>query len=326
MATISVCMIVKNEEEKLRDCLESLKEIADEIIVVDTGSIDKTKEIAGIYTDRIYDFKWTGSFSDARNYAFSLATCDYIYSADADEVIDGENIKKFLMLKQVIDLDIDIVQMYYCNQLSNNTIYSFDRELRPKLYKRIREWKWESSIHEEVRRVPVIYDSDIEIIHNPGAGHGSRDLAVFESMIERGEELSPRLLEIYCKELIIAGKQENFILATDYFATLCEQEELQGDMAYRIFTMAAISKKKAGDLTDFMKYALRAAAGQLMTSELCYELGDYYEALGDINEAVMWYYNAANETSAYMDIKYEKKLPLEKLETFDSHGICSYNT
>ena len=177
MITISVCMIVKNEADKLDTCLKSLVPIADEIIVVDTGSSDSTKEIARKYTDKVSDYTWTGSFSDARNHAFSLATCDYIYSADADEELDKENIDKFVALKQVLDTDIDIVQMYYCNQLQNNTIYSFDRELRPKLYKRLRPFVWEETIHEAVRLQPRVYDSDIDIIHRPGEGHAARDLA-----------------------------------------------------------------------------------------------------------------------------------------------------
>ena len=84
MITISVCMIVKDEEHCLDRCLKSLVSIADEFIIVDTGSSDHTKDIAKKYTDKVYDFKWTGSFSDARNYSFSLATKDYIYCADAD--------------------------------------------------------------------------------------------------------------------------------------------------------------------------------------------------------------------------------------------------
>ena len=77
----SLCMIVKNEEALLAECLDSLKAAMDEINIVDTGSTDRTKEIAASYTDRVFDFPWTGSFSDARNFSFSKATGDYIYCA-----------------------------------------------------------------------------------------------------------------------------------------------------------------------------------------------------------------------------------------------------
>ena len=87
MITISVCMIVKNEEAQLRACLDSIKPIADEIVIVDTGSTDCTKAIAAEYTDLIYDFPWIDDFAAARNFAFSKATKDYIYTADADEVV-----------------------------------------------------------------------------------------------------------------------------------------------------------------------------------------------------------------------------------------------
>ena len=91
MATISLCMIVKNEERVLERCLECLKDIVDEMIIVDTGSTDSTKEIAKKYTDKIYDFEWIKDFSAARNYSLSFATKDYIYCADADEVIEPED-------------------------------------------------------------------------------------------------------------------------------------------------------------------------------------------------------------------------------------------
>ena len=99
MITISLCMIVKNEESVLERCLDSVADLVDEIIIVDTGSTDRTKEIATRYTDKIYDFKWIDDFSAARNFSFSKATMDYIYVADADEVIDDENSKKFKILK-----------------------------------------------------------------------------------------------------------------------------------------------------------------------------------------------------------------------------------
>ena len=91
---------------------------------------DDTKRIAAEYTDRIYDFIWTGDFAEARNYAFSKAGMEYIYSADADEVLDETNRAAFRRLKETLLPEIDIVQMYYTNQLSHGTVYNYDKELR----------------------------------------------------------------------------------------------------------------------------------------------------------------------------------------------------
>ena len=67
LITISLCMIVKNEEQVLARCLESVKDIVDEIVLVDTGSEDKTREIARKYTEKIYEFIWQDDFAAARN-------------------------------------------------------------------------------------------------------------------------------------------------------------------------------------------------------------------------------------------------------------------
>jgi glycosyltransferase involved in cell wall biosynthesis len=69
MVTLSVCMIVKDEEQHLEACLQSVKGIADEIIIVDTGSTDKTREIAKQYTPHVFHFDWCDDFSKARNVA-----------------------------------------------------------------------------------------------------------------------------------------------------------------------------------------------------------------------------------------------------------------
>ena len=85
MSTISLCMIVKNEERCLARCLESVKDFVHEIIIVDTGSTDKTVEIAREFTDSVYYFEWTDDFAEARNFALQYATSDYILQLDADE-------------------------------------------------------------------------------------------------------------------------------------------------------------------------------------------------------------------------------------------------
>lgn len=310
--TISVCMIVKNEEKCLDRCLRSLDGIADELIIVDTGSTDSTKEIAGKYTDKIYDFAWNGNFSDARNFSFSKANCDYIYCADADEELDEENRRRFILLKENLLPEIEIVQMYYCNQLENNTIYNFDKELRPKLYKRLRTFNWLEPIHEQVNLKPVVYDSDIEIIHRPASVHAGRDLARFEKMIAEGEEISERLRNIFIKELYIAGEKGDFEKALPYFEELCDKEEISEDDLVCAITMALKASVVIGDLDRQFKYAIRGAATK-GSSELCSELGEWFMGRGMYEEAAMWYYNAAFETEPLISIKSGKEIPLQNM-------------
>lgn len=100
MKTISVCMIVRDEEEVLESCLKRIMRFADELIVVDTGSKDRTKEIARRFTDRVYDHTWTDDFSEARNVSFSYATGDYVMPMDADRIIDENEAEKLIVLKK----------------------------------------------------------------------------------------------------------------------------------------------------------------------------------------------------------------------------------
>jgi tetratricopeptide (TPR) repeat protein len=82
---LSACLIVRNEEQRLRSCLESIEDLVDEIVVVDTGSEDRTKEIARKFNARVFDFPWRNDFAAARNEAHRHARGDWILSIDADE-------------------------------------------------------------------------------------------------------------------------------------------------------------------------------------------------------------------------------------------------
>lgn len=312
MVTFSLCMIVKNEEKVLARCLDSVADLMDEIIVVDTGSGDNTKQIAARYTDKIYDFVWTGNFSDARNYAFSKAGCDYIYSADADEILDQENRRKFLELKEALLPEVDIVQMKYGNQLEFGTIYNYDEELRPKLFKRIRTFRWEEPIHENIVLEPVIYDSDIVITHKPEQSHTSRDIAAFERIISEGEVLSKRLHNLYAKELFVSGSEEDCVRAVPFF----EQSAMDGsrslDEMKEACCVAARGNRLMGNIPAFFKYALKNIAAD-GCAEICYELGRYYMSIEDYEEAILWFYNATYETECILHVKCGGELPLQAL-------------
>ncbi|MBO6239850.1 MAG: glycosyltransferase [Butyrivibrio sp.] len=309
MVTISLCMIVKNEESCLEKCLNSLKGLVDEMIVVDTGSTDKTKEIAARFGAKIFDFKWTGDFSEARNFSFSKATCDYIYTADADEELDEANRDRFIQLKRDLEeLDIDIVQMYYCNQLSFRTVYNYDRELRPKLFKRVRYFVWEDPIHEQVVLDPVIVNSEIEIIHNPGENHAARDLDSFRKAILDGKYISRRLYGMYARELMMAGRDEDFLKAKTFFEESLKDTNRSLDEIKEGSCILAHIAVIENDAATLLKYALKVAITE-MSSEMCYELGDFYYEKGDYDEAIVWYYNAAYECESILDIQKSKELP-----------------
>ncbi len=312
MITVSLCMIVKNEEKILDRCLSSLAPLVDEMIIADTGSTDRTKEIASSYTDQIYDYVWDNDFSKARNFVFSKASMEYIYSADADEVLDRENQQRFLYLKEAMLPEIDIVQMYYVNQLSFNTVYNYDKEYRPKLFRRIRTFQWMDPIHETVRTEPVIFDSEIEILHCPTGNHAGRDLDALFSLWEKGETLSRRLREMYARELMIAGKQEDFFKAAPAFREFLKNASISLEETKEACCILAFDAFYRNDIHTFFTNALKIIAAD-GCSEICCLLGDYYYNRKEWADAVLWYQNAAYETSPILNLQYKESFPVKKL-------------
>ncbi|MCM1065033.1 MAG: glycosyltransferase family 2 protein [Eubacterium sp.] len=310
MITISLCMIVKNEEKILERCLDSVADLCDEVIIVDTGSTDRTKEIARKYTDLIYDFEWIDDFSAARNYAFSKATQEYIYSADADEVLDEENRQRFRILKEAMLPEIEIVQMKYGNQMRFGTVYNFDEEYRPKLFRRLRQFVWTEPIHETVRLDPVVYDSDVVITHLPESSHAKRDLANFHKHVSEGYRLPRRLHNMYARELLMAGDREDLVRAAAFFQRSAADGGRSADEIMEACCVAARAARLEQDAAVFLKYTSRALA-MGACSEICCELGNFYEEAGDFEEAVLWYDNAVHETQPILQLACGGEIGLE---------------
>lgn len=294
-------MIVKNEEKILARCLDSICDLMDEMIIVDTGSEDKTKEIARKYTDKVYDFVWGKDFSEARNFSFSKATKEYIYVADADEVLDEENRKRFLQLKEVLLPEIEIVQMMYCNQLKYNTTYNFNKEYRPKLYKRVRNFFWQDPVHESVRIDPMVYDSEIEIQHLPESNHGSRDFSLFLHSINQGKRFTKKMHHMYARELFITGEEKDFVDGKEFFLdSVTDSNRDIEEIQEAICVLVKLFRMKK-NIKEFFKYALKGIALGAV-SEICYELGRYYQEEGELTEACLWYYNGIYEAESILNI------------------------
>ena len=313
MVTISVCMIVKNEEAVLARCLNSLQGIAEEIIIVDTGSTDRTKEIAAKYTDKIYDFTWIHDFAAARNFAFSKATKEYIYSADADEVLEEKDRQKFMQLKQVLLPEIEIVQMVYVNPKDCNMVYNFTKELRPKLFKRLREFRWIDPIHETVSLDPVVYDSEIEIMHLPEKLHSARDFEAMQRELKKNGRLSERLYSMYAKELYISGTEKDFLDASVWFEKRLEQVGLSRDARTEAICVLVKNLALQGNWEKMLSFSLmEISINPAPAAEIFYLLGEYYETAECLEEAVLWYKKAALEAECYVCISYGGEAALKQ--------------
>ncbi len=300
MATISLCMIVKNEEAILARCLDCLVDLMDEIIIVDTGSTDATKEIAARYTDKIYDFEWINDFSAARNFSFSKATMEYIYAPDADEVLDEENRQAFAFLKEALVPEVEIVQMKYHTITEFDTVLNAEMEYRPKLFKRLRPFTWINPVHETIRLDPVVFDSDIVITHMPQSSHGKRDFSIFEKMLAEDIPFTETLIKMYATELMKVGDAADLAKAQPFIDELLAFP--QGDL-FNAYALALKAKelRLAGSLDELIKF-VASLAEDMISSEVAHEVAKAYQDVGRHEDAISWYDRAIHSCAPILDV------------------------
>lgn len=141
MILISACIIVKNEENNIGRCLDSIRDVTDEIIIVDESSTDNTVKICQNYTDQIFNFEWTGSFADKRNYASEKARNEWILVIDADEFLTEDSKNEIRQIR-----DESNFSAFTIRRLS----YIFGKymweENMTRLYKKSRS-QWRGKVH-----------------------------------------------------------------------------------------------------------------------------------------------------------------------------------
>jgi glycosyltransferase involved in cell wall biosynthesis len=289
LVSISLCMIVKDEEKVLERCLESVSGIADEIIIVDTGSKDKTKQIAGQYTDKIFDYPWENHFARARNYSFSKAAKEYILWLDADDVIKEDDRKKFLLLKESLSKAVDAVSMNYllAEDANGNPAYTLTRH---RLVKRERDFKWHGAVHEYLEVSGHILHSEISVTHKSAKqGKSYRNLNIYEKMIKENKHLSPRDQFYYANECFDHGMYEKAILNYETF--------LAGGEGWIEDHIAACSKLAdcyhyLNDLEKMRKWIFKSFEYGIPREEFCCRLGYDFLQQGRIEAAIYWYSEA----------------------------------
>ncbi|MGL5753903.1 MAG: tetratricopeptide repeat-containing glycosyltransferase family 2 protein [Paraclostridium sp.] len=168
MKSLSICMIVKNEEKNIARCLESIKEIADEIIIVDTGSSDKTIDICKKYNVKLINYEWNNNFSEARNVSLEHATKDYILCLDADEEIPKSALSKIIKLLSQSNL----VQGYFLRLVNIINKTNMGEYIVFRLFENNPNYRFKGKIHEQIANEIQQFNgkdctemTDIEIYH-----------------------------------------------------------------------------------------------------------------------------------------------------------------
>lgn len=275
MATISLCMIVKNEEDVLARCLDSAKNAVDEMVIVDTGSTDSTKEIARQFTDRVYDFEWIDDFSAARNFSFSMAKMDYCLWLDADDVL--EQPEQLAALKK--KLACDVVMMPY--RVGALTYY------RERLLRRSAGFRWEGAVHEAISPAGTVFYSDITVCHRKEkAGDAGRNLRIYEKQLAQGKHLSPRDRFYYARELTYHGRDDQAIRELEALL-----QEGSGWLENRLEACRLLSAcyGRVGEPQKAMAALLHGFTLDAPRAELCCDLGDQLLQGRQYANAAFWY-------------------------------------
>lgn len=288
MITISLCMIVKDEEEVIGRCLESVNGLVDEIIIVDTGSSDRTKEIVKKYTDHIIDFQWIDDFAAARNFSFQQATKDYILWLDADDVFTLEDHEKFTLLKQSLSPSIDAVSLnYHLNFDEDGNVTSLLRRYR--LVKRENNFQWIGAVHEFLSVSGNLVDGDAAVTHSPLSHDRERNLRIYRKLIESGETLSPRDTFYYANELTDHCLFEE---ASIYYKKFLDSKLGWIEDEIRACLKLANCYYELNDEESALRATLQTLIYDVPRPETCCRLGYSFMEQGKNEAAIHWYHQA----------------------------------
>lgn len=290
MHTLSVCMIVKDEEEVLQRCLHAAQRFADEIVVVDTGSSDGTMDIARRWADQVYTFEWQDDFAAARNFAFSKGTSEYLMWLDADDVVTEENAEKILELKRTMEGTVDMVMMGYQVAFDENGTPTFTYE-RERMVRRAAGLLWQGAVHEAITPSGHILHADIAIEHRKQKpGDADRNLRIYEKMLERGITLEPRAQYYYARELYYHARYPE---AIQVFTEFLDQGQGWVENNISACQDLALCYQRLGEVDKALRSLLRSFIYDAPRAETCCEIGHCFYLKRQFKTAIYWYETAA---------------------------------
>lgn len=285
--TITLCMIALNEESNILRINESIKDCFDQVILVDTGSTDKTVELAQSLGWQVEHFKWIQDFSAARNYAASFVKTDYWMWMDLDDELHNPEGFRVWRDTAMPLFDFWLAPYYYGFDPQGRPNCTFIRE---RVFKTELGFQFQSFIHEGVACKPGIKAAPIEtwrINHRRTNEEMNQDRGRnLKILLERRNELDPRLHFYFGKELFDAGE------VLDAAVQLKETIKMPGLEANdRILGIQYLVNAlfKMNQFVDAIKYGLIGVQADPMRAELYCMIGDSYVAMKEPHKAVPFY-------------------------------------
>ncbi len=285
MISISLCMIVRDEEAVLERCLSSAAPLVEEIIIVDTGSVDRTKEIALDFGAAVYDFEWIDDFAAARNFAFSKATKEYIMWLDADDILRTEDAQRLQELKQSLKPHYNTVTMpYHLGLDASGKPTTILR--RNRLVKRSCNFKWVGAVHEYLEVYGPVNHSDVCITHSKHKSYTDRNLRIYRARQAKGETFSPRDLYYFANELRDHRVYEE---ACEFYNRFLDTGLGWMEDNIQACLKLADCYQQLNDSSMVFHSLCRTFLYDRPRGESCYRLGEYFLQRNQIDQAIYWF-------------------------------------
>jgi len=320
---LTVCIIAKNEEKMLEDCLKSILGYVDEIILVDTGSIDKTKEIALKYGCNIYDFQWINDFSAARNFSINQANFENILILDADERVLNPAMLKIEIMNSPEIIGGWLVELESIATRKDGTKDRFASNLL-RMFRNKPEIRFSGAIHEQI--IDSIIGTNLKLRNtNIKISHLGYDLSAEEMASKQNRNL--KLLLENLKQngndayLLYQTAKTYFALKDLDNAEYYIQNAILNSTANNLIlpqclnygASIAVQNKDIDTAIERAKKSVDIIPNQTFAN---YILAESYNSKSDIDSALKYYIDALNyydEKETYAQIVGDYKPPVEQI-------------
>jgi Glycosyltransferase len=291
MITLSLCLLVNDQAVSAVNCLDSVKDIVDEIIVVGNASGNDLKSICGNVPIRKITLKAMQDRAAALNYSFSFATMDYIMWLDQDEILLETDRQKLVELKENLDYSVDAVTMLHHYMDENDKVTaSF---VRNRIVKRTDYFQWQSGLNGYLPVKGKVIDTDIAVIwKSEGKKQQNSWFSVYEYRLEKGERLTPHEVYYYADRLLECKLYDKTI---EYYRQfLRENDGWIGDKIITCDKLAEIYRQK-GDSDTELKYIFKSFEYGIPRAEFLCRLGVIFTERKENENAIYWYKAALSQ-------------------------------